>query len=208
MTVLLIATVTRFVCCSPARSQARRSELGPGSPLARSYPCCRPVCVNSGPVAVSGTDVERLARCVELARVALEDGDEPFGSILVDADGQTLFEDRNRVKDGDATQHPEFAIARWAADNMAPVRRIRATVYTSGEHCPMCAAAHAWVGLGRIVYAISSAQLTQWRTEWGAPPSPVAPLPITTVAPRLVVDGPAPDLEDEMKSLYAAKFAV
>ena len=80
---------------------------------------------------------------------------------------KTLFEDRNRVKDGDATRHPEFAIARWAAENMAPVRRVRATVYTSGEHCPMCAAAHAWVGLGRIVYATSGQQLSRWREEWG-----------------------------------------
>ena len=157
-------------------------------------------------MALSDLDVERLARCVELARAALEDGDEPFGSILVDADGNTLFEDRNRVKDGDATQHPEFAIARWATDNIAPVRRIRATVYTSGEHCPMCSAAHAWVGLGRIVYATSSLQLSSWLEEWGAPPSPVAALPITTIAPRVVTDGPAPELEDEMKALYEARF--
>ena len=31
----------------------------------------------------------------------------------------------------------------------------------------MCAAGHAWVGLGRIVYATSSAQLSEWRAEWG-----------------------------------------
>jgi tRNA(Arg) A34 adenosine deaminase TadA len=157
-------------------------------------------------VALSDLDVERLARCVELAREALDDGDEPFGSILVDAGGNTLFEDRNRVKGGDATRHPEFAIARWAADNIAPVRRIRATVYTSGEHCAMCAAAHAWVGLGRIVYATSSQQLANWLEEWGAPPSPVAPLPITTVAPRVVTDGPVPQYEDEMKALYETRF--
>lgn len=164
------------------------------------------ICVDCETVALSDLDVERLARCVELARVALDDGDEPFGSILVDADGNTLFEDRNRVKDGDATAHPELAIARWAVGNIAPVRRIRATVYTSGEHCPMCAAAHAWVGLGRIVYATSSQQLSRWLEEWGAPPAPVAPVPITTVAPRVVTDGPAPQFEDEMKSLYEARF--
>jgi tRNA(Arg) A34 adenosine deaminase TadA len=157
-------------------------------------------------VGLTDTDVERLARCVQLARLALEDGDEPFGSILVDADGDTLFEDRNRVKGGDATQHPEFAIARWATANIPPVRRIRTTVYTSGEHCPMCAAAHAWVGLGRIVYAASGQQLAHWLEEWGAPPSPVAPLPITVVAPRVVADGPVPRYEDEMRSLYEAKF--
>jgi tRNA(Arg) A34 adenosine deaminase TadA len=157
-------------------------------------------------VAISDDDLERLRRCVELARVALDDGDEPFGSIMVDGDGATLYEDRNRVKYGDHTRHPEFAIARWAVDNLTPGDRARATVYTSGEHCPMCAAGHAWVGLGRIVFAASSAQLSQWLAEWGAPPPPVAALPITTVAPGLVVDGPAPELADTMKALYEAKF--
>ena len=157
-------------------------------------------------MAISGEDLEHLRRCVELAREALDGGDEPFGSILVDGDGATRFEDRNRVKDGDETRHPEFAIARWAVDNLTPDERARATVYTSGEHCPMCAAAHAWVGLGRIVYATSSEQLTQWRVEWDAPSSPVAPLPINTVAPGVTVDGPAEQFADTMKALHEAKF--
>lgn len=70
----------------------------------------------------------------------------------------------------------------------------------------MCAAAHAWVGLGRIVYATSSAQLTQWLAEWGATPPPVATLPINAVAPAVVVDGPAAQYTDTMKSLYEMKF--
>jgi tRNA(Arg) A34 adenosine deaminase TadA len=157
-------------------------------------------------VAINDDDLDRLRRCVELARVALDDGDEPFGSILVDGDGATLYEDRNRTKDGDHTRHPEFAIARWAVDNLTPDERARAIVYTSGEHCPMCAAGHAWVGLGRIVYAVSSSQLSEWLTEWGSRPPPVAPLPVTTVAPHLVVDGPAPELADAIKALYEVKF--
>jgi tRNA(Arg) A34 adenosine deaminase TadA len=157
-------------------------------------------------VAIDDDDLERLSRCVELAREALDDGDEPFGSVLADGDGQTRFEDRNRVKGGDHTRHPEFAIAQWAVANMTPAERAAATVYTSGEHCPMCAAAHAWVGLGRIVYAASSEQLTAWLSEWGASPPPVAGLPITTVAPGIEVDGPAPDYTEQMKALYEAKF--
>jgi tRNA(Arg) A34 adenosine deaminase TadA len=70
----------------------------------------------------------------------------------------------------------------------------------------MCAAAHAWAGLGRIVYATSNAQLTQWLTEWRLPTPPVAMLPITTVTPRAVADGPAPELEAEMKSLYEDRY--
>ncbi len=157
-------------------------------------------------MAISDDDLARLGRCVELAREALEAGDEPFGSLLVDDAGRTLFEDRNRVKDGDRTRHPEFAIARWAAANLTPQERAAATVYTSGEHCPMCAAAHAWVGLGRIVYAASSEQLTRWLAEWGAPPPPVVSLPITTIAPDVEVDGPAEQFSDAMKTLYEAKF--
>jgi tRNA(Arg) A34 adenosine deaminase TadA len=157
-------------------------------------------------VAINDEDLGYLRRCVELAQAALEGGDEPFGSMLVDADGHVRFEDHNRVKDGDETRHPEFEIARWSTTNLSPAERVRATVYTSGEHCPMCSAAHAWVGLGRIVYATSSKQLTEWRSAWGCEPSPVAPLPISSIAPGAEVDGPAPELADAMKALYEAKF--
>src|SRR5690625_7476639 len=114
---------------------------------------------------IQESDMPYLKRCVELAKEALDAGDEPFGSVLVSADGKILFEDRNRVAGGDQTRHPEFEIARWAAANLSPEDRKKATVYTSGEHCPMCAAAHAWVGLGRIVYVSSSKQLTKRSEE-------------------------------------------
>ncbi|WP_083879245.1 nucleoside deaminase [Leucobacter salsicius] len=114
---------------------------------------------------LSEQDQHFLRRCIALATEALEDGDEPFGSVLVDDQGHELFADRNRVAGGDHTRHPEFEIARWAASHLSPDQRRTATVYTSGEHCPMCAAAHAWVGLGRIVCASSSAQLAAWHQE-------------------------------------------
>ena len=147
-------------------------------------------------------DLGHLRRCIELAREALEAGDAPFGSVLMADDGRVLAEDRNRVSGGDRTRHPEFALARWAAENMTPEDRAKATVYTSGEHCPMCAAAHGFVGLGRIVYAGSTAQLVAWRAEFGAPGSPVSPLPIQAVVPGLPVEGPAPELADELRALH------
>ncbi|HLT83116.1 MAG TPA: nucleoside deaminase [Phototrophicaceae bacterium] len=150
---------------------------------------------------INDIDLGHLRRCVELAREALEDGDEPFGSVLVDAAGEVRLEDRNRVKGGDHTRHPELEIARWAARHLTPEERAEATVYTSGEHCPMCAAAHAWVGLGRIVYATSSAQLSGWLAEWGVVPGPVAPLPISAVAPGVPVAGPVDELVPEVREL-------
>ena len=153
-------------------------------------------------MSIGPVDIGHLRRAVELARLALERGDEPFGSVLVAANGEVLFEDHNHVVALDATQHPELAIARWAGAHLTAPERAVATVYTSGEHCPMCSAAHGWVGLGRIVYAVSSAQLGAWRSAWGAPPSPVAPLSIREVVPGAVVDGPAPQLEDEVRDLH------
>ena len=150
-------------------------------------------------------DLQFLRRCVELAREALDDGDEPFGSLLVDAGGRIRFEDRNRVKDGDETRHPEFEAARWSATNLTSAERAAATVYTSGEHCPMCSAAHGWMGLGPVVYAVSSAQLGRWRAGWGLPPGPVAALPIGAVAPGVATRGPFEELADELRELHRRK---
>ncbi|QIX51954.1 nucleoside deaminase [Rhodococcus sp. DMU1] len=151
---------------------------------------------------IDESGMTHLRRCVELAREALDAGDEPFGSVLVSADGTRLAEDRNRVAGGDRTRHPEFELARWAAAHMSEAERAAATVYTSGEHCPMCAAAHGWVGLGRVVYVASSAQLVGWLEEMGVPPAPVRALPIQEVAPGVTVEGPVPELVDEVRALH------
>jgi tRNA(Arg) A34 adenosine deaminase TadA len=147
-------------------------------------------------------DLIHLRRCVQLAAQALEVGDEPFGSVLVGTDGTVLGEDHNHVAGGDHTQHPEFALARWSATHLSLEERRAATVYTSGEHCPMCAAAHGWVGLGRIVYVSSSEQLSSWLADLGVPAPPVSPLPIRQVVPGAIVDGPVEELADEVRRLH------
>ncbi|KAL4882150.1 cytidine deaminase-like protein, partial [Aspergillus karnatakaensis] len=115
---------------------------------------------------ISPTDITHLRSCVRLAREALDAGDSPFGSILVSGDGVILKEDRNQVvTKADVTYHPELMLVQWAQRNLSPEERAASTVYTSGEHCPMCATAHAFAGMGRIVYASSTAQLVAWRVE-------------------------------------------
>lgn len=149
-----------------------------------------------------------LQRSLALAEEALIAGDEPFGSVLVSADGNILFEDRNRIAGGDATRHPEFAITRWAAHHLTPEQRSSAVVYTSGEHCAMCSAAHGWVGLGRIVYASSSAQLTEWLTAMGVELPKVAALPIQQVVPDLEVDGPIPGFDERVHALHRRRHGM
>ncbi|KAI3319713.1 cytidine deaminase-like protein [Xylariaceae sp. AK1471] len=151
-------------------------------------------------------DLTHLRRTIALASEALEAGDAPFGSVLVDRRGVFLHEDRNRIKSkNDSTRHPEFELARWAAANMTPEERKGATVFTSGEHCPMCAAAHAWVGLGRIVYVASAEMWEGWLGEFkggNKEGEVVRSLPIKDVAPRVEVAGPVPELEAEIKELH------
>jgi len=152
-------------------------------------------------------DRRHLRRCVELAQEALEAGDEPFGSVLVAEDGTALQEDRNRVAAGYQTRHPEFALARWAAAHLTPDDRTRTTVFTSGEHCPMCSAAHGWVGLGRIVFVHSSAQLVAWLTEMGVAPPPVETQPISRVVPHIPVLGPITGLDQQVRELHRRHHA-
>lgn len=156
---------------------------------------------------ITDKDMIYLRRAVELAAEALEAGDEPFGSVLVDADGQVLVEDRNRANSVDATYHPEIAVAQWAAKNMTAKARAQAVVYTSGEHCAMCSAAHAWAGLGRIVYVSSSKQLDEWMQEMGVKSSsPIHSLSIQEVAPDVPVEGPIAGLDEEVKALQRRAF--
>ena len=68
-------------------------------------------------MTISTEDLRHLARCVELAETAVGLGDEPFGSVLVAADGTVLLEDHNRVSAAAST--PATAASCTAARTAA-----------------------------------------------------------------------------------------
>ncbi|KAF7552939.1 hypothetical protein G7Z17_g3965 [Cylindrodendrum hubeiense] len=157
-------------------------------------------------------DQDILKLCISLAKEALDAGDDPFGSVLVDSNGKVLQQDRNRVVTGkngdgkaDATLHPEFTLALWAQHHLDREERARTTMYTSGEHCAMCSAAHAYCGLGRIVYISSTAQYQDWLREFGVGAGKIRPLAINEVAPGIPVEGPISGLDEEVKELHRQK---
>lgn len=156
---------------------------------------------------INEIDLTHLRRCVTLAESALETSDAPFGSVLVDADGNVRAEDRNRIASVDATRHPEFDLARWAAANMTADERAGATVYTSGEHCPMCSSAHALAGIGRIVYATSAEQFIGWAAELGAPPSPIKMISATEIGLNVTVEGPVAELAEPVRALHVRYYS-
>ncbi|MBY8848361.1 nucleoside deaminase [Saccharothrix longispora] len=114
-----------------------------------------------------------LRRAVELAREARASGNPPFGSLLVGPDGRVLAEERNTsLVDDDITAHPELKLARWAARELSPEVAAGTTMFTSCQPCGMCAGAIERSGLGRVVFALSGAQLGALKPGGGFPAVP------------------------------------
>jgi tRNA(Arg) A34 adenosine deaminase TadA len=127
-------------------------------------------------------DEQHLIRAIELATVARNGGDQPYGSLLVDSEGEVLVEDINTVlTDNDITAHPELKLARWAAQRLDADAARQTIMYTSCQPCAMCVNAIARSGLGRVVFALSGEQLHRLK-----PPGSTSP-----DATQVAYEGPA-----------------
>lgn len=149
------------------------------------------------------TDIDHLRHCVELARAARDRGDDPFGSILVGSNGSVLAARQNRVRSSeDRTAHPELALASWASRHLTAEQRSLATMYTSGEHCAMCAAAHVWAGIGRLVFILSGETIR----DIGAGEGTAIDIGCREVVARsnvkVEIDGPCEELAPDALALF------
>jgi tRNA(Arg) A34 adenosine deaminase TadA len=103
-------------------------------------------------------DLDFLRQAIDLARAARAHGAHPFGSLIVDENGQVLVTARNNAvpPQGDPTQHAERLACSKIGRQFNPAQLARCTLYTSTEPCAMCAGAIYWTGIGRVVYALSA----------------------------------------------------
>ncbi|MBL1255462.1 nucleoside deaminase [Methylocystis sp. Sn-Cys] len=95
-------------------------------------------------------------------RLAVEEakkGDFPFGAVIVREGGVAASGRNMGIRTNDPTAHGEMvAIRNFCATR--PASELKgATIYTTGEPCPMCMSAILWSGFGRMVYAASIEQL-------------------------------------------------
>ena len=80
-----------------------------------------------------------MARALELAAQAAEQGDVPVGRVIV-REGEIIGEGRNRREEnGDATAHAELEAIRDACRRVGSWRLHQCTLYVTLEPCPMCA---------------------------------------------------------------------
>ncbi len=108
---------------------------------------------------VGARDLELLRRSFDVAAAARARGCHPFGAVLAGPDGMVLMEQGNDHASGDRTAHAERTLMARASQQYDAAFLAGCTMYTSAEPCAMCAGAVYWVGVGRVIYAMSEAEL-------------------------------------------------
>jgi tRNA(adenine34) deaminase len=98
------------------------------------------------------TDERYMARALELARRAEDEGEVPVGAIVV-LENRVLGEGWNRpISACDPTAHAEIQAMRRAAEELKNYRLTGATLYVTLEPCDMCVGAMFHARIARTVY--------------------------------------------------------
>ncbi len=131
--------------------------------------------------ALNETDARYLRLAFEVAARAREDGNLPFGCVVVDEAGKVLIEQGNLAlrPARDPTAHAEAVAAGRAARRYEPHLLAGFTLYSSAEPCAMCAGAIYWAGIGRVVYGLTEQDLKDMTGDH--PDNPTMDLPCRTV---------------------------
>ncbi len=111
-------------------------------------------------------DLQFLRQAIRVAQRARDKGNHPFGAVLVDENNVVVLEGENTVNtEHDATGHAEANLVRAASKQFDAAKLAKCTLYSSTEPCPMCAGAMFWSGIGRVVYALSEAELYTFASD-------------------------------------------
>ncbi len=100
-----------------------------------------------------------MQRAIELSKLAVEHGNEPFGAVLV-KNNEIVFENENQIYTRkDPTFHAEFGLIRRFIEKKGISDLSEYTLYSSCEPCFMCCGAMVWAKLGKLVYGASDIDL-------------------------------------------------
>ena len=143
-------------------------------------------------------DLQILEQTIILADEAVQEGNHPFGAVLVGPDGKVLATGKNSFSVDRGPGHAETNLAREAARRFDVDTLRHATLYTSVEPCSMCASTIYWAEIGAVVFGMTEKRLGELTGD--DPENPTQDLDCRTVfasGRRLVtVRGPFIELED------------
>ena len=142
-------------------------------------------------------DLQILEQTIILADEAVQEGNHPFGALLVGEDGKVLATGKNSFSVDRGPGHAETNLAREAARRFDVDTLRCATLYTSVEPCSMCASTIYWAEIGAVVFGMTEKRLGELTGD--DPENPTQDLDCRTVfasGRRLVtVRGPFIELE-------------
>ena len=144
---------------------------------------------------ITDTDLGHLRIAIVASRKARDNGNAPYGAVLVSAQGEVLLTVENtEVHDKDCTAHAEINLVRQASPRFESDVLRGATIYASGEPCPMCAGSIYNSGIGRLVFALGQPRMYEIAGGTGGLRLRASEV-LAHGAPRVIVEGPV--LEDE-----------
>jgi tRNA(Arg) A34 adenosine deaminase TadA len=145
--------------CDRVRTPPRRRLLSTLAAAALLAVPLRPD--RAGAAGPAGADIDQPAdpgdaafirRAFEMRRLAVEQGDQAYGAVVV-RHGTIIGQSWSRViLDRDPTGHAEMAAIRDAARRLADRNLRGAILYSSSRPCPMCEAAAYWAGIETMIY--------------------------------------------------------
>lgn len=96
---------------------------------------------------------EFMKLAIEEAKMGIEHNEGgPFGCVIV-KDGKIIGKGHNEVvKNQDPTCHGEMMAIHMACKTVGSFDLTGATLYTTGEPCPMCMGAILWANISKVYY--------------------------------------------------------
>ena len=99
-------------------------------------------------------DDDFMAMAIAEAKAAGERGEVPVGAVLVNAEGEVLARNGNRIlEQHDPTAHAEMLVIREGAARLDNERLVGTALYVTLEPCAMCVGAIAMARISRLVFA-------------------------------------------------------
>ena len=104
-------------------------------------------------------DEKFMRLAFELARAAVEHGNQPYGALVVKGGEIVAQAESAKLTTRDCSRHAELTVACQAAKLLSKEDMQECTLYTSTEPCAMCTGAIYWSGIGRVVYGCPNEDL-------------------------------------------------
>ena len=145
-----------------------------------------------------------ISRTIEIAKNALENGNNPFGALLLSKENKILLEQENiECTTSDCTGHAETTLMRKASKKYSKTFLKKCTLVSIAEPCVMCSGAIYWGNVGIVAYGLSETKLL--KLTGNNPLNPTLSLPCRMVfaagQKNITVIGPM--FEDEIIEIIA-----